>query len=84
MSFFVTDPEPVANVTTTCGAAWDDETSFPSSWIPCQDSSLDWELSAFEDIENFELQVKHSFHDARYVFSTFFPGCCVVWCELVG
>lgn len=68
MSFFVNDPEPVANVTTTCGAAWDNITSFPSDWIPCQDSSVDWKLSAFAGIESFELQVKHSYVDVRYVF----------------
>jgi hypothetical protein len=65
-AFTVYDSDPVTNVSTSCGSSWSG-TNYPSQWTACQKSSFDWELSAFTDISNFELQVKHSFVDPRSV-----------------
>ncbi|KAE9989979.1 hypothetical protein EG327_001990 [Venturia inaequalis] len=62
LSFLVKDPEPLAPTTATCGTTWTGP-AFPTQWIPCETNSVDFKLNSFKDIEDFEIQVKHSYRD---------------------
>ncbi|KAF2395969.1 hypothetical protein EJ06DRAFT_551962 [Trichodelitschia bisporula] len=63
LMFSVHDSEPVADETTSCGAAWTRLSGFPSNWVRCSNPAFSFYLSKFNSTSTFALEIKHSFKD---------------------
>lgn len=68
IAFRVHDPDPLTNAAVGCDTRWSTNITAPTSWLPCRNNtSFAFRLLKWEGIDAFELDVKHGFHDPRYV-----------------